>query len=619
MAIVPFEHAFPVEFIPQDGQNVAGHDSSEDAKVASYVVTWRNQLRTGFLQRRNIWDECWKLYRGVDDWSNREDWQSKIVLPKSWASVKQATNTIKRLLMTAKKPWNLDSVNPDDLVNVLRTEQMTDLTREFMDQANFVQEFSDGLECGFILGLGVWKMWWGLVPRTRTRIENQMVPNPQYQMGQMQMGQGQPGLPGGSVLGGNPDPRDFPPPFGQDRFAYANQSAQQYPTQLGQMAMNPMGWGNGQGPMGGLGQMAPQTPQMIPQKQLIQEEVLEGRLFVRAVDPYNFYWLPGSKLNKWVGTIEEIEVPKWELLRMVEQGIFPKDKIDQIQPMKIDERYKMSNLRFSETVRTQNGPSSDTAVVKLTEFYGPLVYDGKIVQENAHVILANDSIVLLVDKNPFWHKKSPYCAFSPLSLPFRTEGVGLIENVRQVDKALSQLANLSIDTLMFRLLPLFEVTVDAFENPEDLETGLTPGKMLRKNIGHSSVPGIVPVRFEDISSGTVQVAAQLDRAHHEGALISDIAESLPRFRGQQSATETTAIQQNSQSFMGSMASDIESQAIQMSNELLGMPAEARRPQLLALGKSNPTLHALVKDKMDKQRNAIGQNAIAQTAMGGGGQ
>jgi hypothetical protein len=116
--------------------------------------------------------------------------------------------------------------------------------------------------------------------------------------------------------------------------------------------------------------------------------------------------------------------------------------------------------------------------------------------------------------------------------------------------------------LMFRLLPLFEVAVEAFENPEDLETGLTPGKILRKNLGNAGIPGIKPVEFQDISGGTTQVAAMLDRAHQEGALISDIAEGLPRWKGQQTATESQLLQNQSESFMGGMAADIEKEAIE---------------------------------------------------------
>src|SRR5580700_1815700 len=99
MAIVQLEHAYPIDFAGGQNEATPGYPSnSEEAKVAAYICTWRQQCRSVFIQRRNIWDDCWKLYRGLDDWSVKDDWQSKIVLPKAWTSVKMATNTIKRLL-----------------------------------------------------------------------------------------------------------------------------------------------------------------------------------------------------------------------------------------------------------------------------------------------------------------------------------------------------------------------------------------------------------------------------------------------------------------------------------------------------------------------------------------
>lgn len=548
MAIVQLEHGTPIELELENLASPSLTPNDVESKIVQYVVTWRQQARSAFIQRRNVWDDCWKLYRGEDDFSMKQDWQSKIVLPKSFASVKQATNTIKRLLSAAKKPWDIESVNPDDLVTSLRAEQMTDLTKHFMDKAYFLKEFSEGLECAFILGLGVWKLWWGMVPRKQVKVTTQMVPLLQ---GQAPQGSGH------AILSGEPAPQQAPPPPGQPRFGFREQDTSLYPTQLNSEYLNPQGL-----PGTPASPFAPPSYIMVPQKRVVQEEVMEGRLFLRAVDPYNFYWLPGSKLNRWAGTIEDVEIPRWELIKMAEAGIFPMEKVKAIQPKRIDERYKMSNLRFNETVMTQNGPNTDTSVVVLTEYYGPLVWDGKVIEEYAHVVIANDSTILLIQRNPFLHRKSPYIAFSPLNLPFRTEGVGLIESVRFIDKALSQLANLSVDTLVFRLLPLFEVAPDTLENPEDLETGMVPGKILRKNLAHVGTEAIRPVQFNDVSSGAVQTWSALERSHQEGAMISDIAEGLPRWRGQQTASESQLISSQSESFMGGMAADIEKDALE---------------------------------------------------------
>jgi hypothetical protein len=197
----------------------------------------------------------------------------------------------------------------------------------------------------------------------------------------------------------------------------------------------------------------------------------------------------------------------------------------------------------------------------LTEYYGPIVIGDDVVERNGHALIANGTTMLRWGKNTAWHRKPPYAGFSPLSMPFRTEGVGLIEMVRAINKGLNKIANLSVDTLLYRLLPVFEVVPEVYENPEDFESGLMPGKMFRRNQAYVGQPGIVPVQFQDISNGTVQVAAQLDRASQEGSLISEVQQSLPRFRGVQTATEIETKQANQDSFFGAMASDIEQQAI----------------------------------------------------------
>lgn len=596
-------------------------------------------------EKLGVWNECWQIYRCQEDWSDKEDWQAKIALPSSFSSVKQATNVIKRFLSASKKPFNLESENPNDLVSVRRSEQMTHLAEVFLEKARFLDEFSTALECGFIMGAGIMKIWWGLVPRIVTKVQTKMVPvgmagvttangqasqgyvaeggggsgsgatslqqNPTEVRGENQPSEawgaldssgrgptsassavhvpaaagpvGQPsqdarGGAGGSM--GNAPPEQQPlgagvpvespasnrttQPIGQLPKALIQQDARQFPTGLPNEAMMPLNLPaqSGQapgGPGGFLGNefAGPQLPQMQQQKQIVREEILEGKLFLRAVDPYNFYWLPGSKMNKWTGTIEEIELPKWELLQMAQEGIFDVDLVRSIQPMKIEEQTKQSWLRWGEMPRTTNGPTPDTGVVKLTEFYGPIVIDGEVKERWGHILVANDTVTLINGKNQFWNRQAPYAGFSPVELPFRTEGVGLVEMVRQIDKAMSRIANMSVDTLMFRLMPVFEVAPDAYENPEDFDTGLTPGKIFRRNLQYPGAEGLKPIVMQDISQGAVQLQSQLNVAHQEGSLISQIQQAVPRYRGAQSATESQAMQDNQQSFFGAMAADIE--------------------------------------------------------------
>lgn len=549
--------------------------SKEDEAARNYVLSWRNKLRAERIEKVNLWNECWALYRGQEDFTNKEDWQSKIVLPKSFGTVKQATNMIKRLMNMAKKPWRAMPENDNDVLWQLRAEKMTDLSKLFLDKAHFMEEVSTGLETGFIMGVGIWKLGWDIRSRTRMRVQTTMIPIegnpallnpfggaqagptgqepgqplPQQMQGDVAMGMNQPQVPEQQAI-----PTMAPEGVGQSRPELGNQQNTQYPTQLPQEALLPPGSLNS--PMGGV------APIMMPQKQVIKEQILEGNLTINAVDPYFFYWLPGSKFNRWTGTIEEIEVPKWELMEMAKEGAFDPELIKAIGPMLIPENQRQSYLRFGEMPRGPGGPNTDTGIVKLTEFFGPLVVDGKMIEANAHIILANDTYMLHNGVNDKWFGTPPYCGFSPLMLPFRTEGIGLVEMVRDIDRGLNQIVNLGVDTLMYRLMPLFEFTPDIYENPEDLRNGISPGKLLRRNnLAGAGDMGIKPVQFEDVSPGASQMAGILDRAHQEGGFVSELQQSMPRWSGAQTATETEAINQNQQSFFGSLAADIEQYAL----------------------------------------------------------
>ena len=90
-----FEHGVPAEIAPQTqevvGAGAAGVPTPQLAealptagatldpqKVKAYVIGWRDRLRTARTDKMGVWNECWELYRGREDWSDKEDWQTKI-------------------------------------------------------------------------------------------------------------------------------------------------------------------------------------------------------------------------------------------------------------------------------------------------------------------------------------------------------------------------------------------------------------------------------------------------------------------------------------------------------------------------------------------------------------
>lgn len=50
-----------------------------------------------------IQDRLWQLYRNMEDWSDKEDWQSRIAVPKAYAEVKQAAAQLRKLLVQSDR------------------------------------------------------------------------------------------------------------------------------------------------------------------------------------------------------------------------------------------------------------------------------------------------------------------------------------------------------------------------------------------------------------------------------------------------------------------------------------------------------------------------------------
>src|SRR5690606_20286703 len=49
---------------------------------------------------------------------------------------------------------------------------------------------------------------------------------------------------------------------------------------------------------------------------LVKNFYQEGKLNIKAIDPYNFYWISGGGLNNWIGTIEESWISLYELRKL---------------------------------------------------------------------------------------------------------------------------------------------------------------------------------------------------------------------------------------------------------------------------------------------------------------
>jgi hypothetical protein len=89
--------------------------SEEDEKefvdfVDDFVTTSRD-ARKDVLE---IQKECWKAYQNKMDFPDKQDWQSKVVLPKPFASVERACSIIRKAFKNPEYV-TVDGVSADDV------------------------------------------------------------------------------------------------------------------------------------------------------------------------------------------------------------------------------------------------------------------------------------------------------------------------------------------------------------------------------------------------------------------------------------------------------------------------------------------------------------------------
>jgi hypothetical protein len=126
------------------------------------------------LKLRRQWKYWWDLWENNVDFSDKEDWQAKIWVPKVFSAVEQGTSLIQRALLDTPDSFGMEGVDDRDvqLAGIWRP-----LIRLLMDRAKFPYKFADAAKIGFITGVaGYLKFRWvtTLVPTLSALSFNQM-------------------------------------------------------------------------------------------------------------------------------------------------------------------------------------------------------------------------------------------------------------------------------------------------------------------------------------------------------------------------------------------------------------------------------------------------------------
>ena len=130
--------------------------------------------------REMVWDTAWDLYNGRHDWSEKEDWQAKVNIPKVRGVVDKAAGSFRRALIRMKRFYHIESETRLGVEQGFYTMNMLDY---WLEQIGFVEEFTTGLKGGLITSTLVFKVWWDWYTNSEPRWEQRMVKQPLMELG----------------------------------------------------------------------------------------------------------------------------------------------------------------------------------------------------------------------------------------------------------------------------------------------------------------------------------------------------------------------------------------------------------------------------------------------------
>jgi hypothetical protein len=130
--------------------------------------------------RESVWDTAWDLYNGRYDWTGKEDWQSKVNIPKVRGVVDKAAGSFRRALIRMKRFYHIESETRLGIEQGFYTMNLLDY---WLEQVNFVEEFTTGLKSGLITSTIVFKVWWDWYTNSEPHWETRLIKQPLMEFG----------------------------------------------------------------------------------------------------------------------------------------------------------------------------------------------------------------------------------------------------------------------------------------------------------------------------------------------------------------------------------------------------------------------------------------------------
>ena len=237
---------------------------------------------------------------------------------------------------------------------------------------------------------------------------------------------------------------------------------------------------------------------------------------IKPVNPKNFLIDPNAdSIDDALGVAIEKYVSIHKIVEGIERGIYK--KVD------ITTAAEDEDLEVTQDLKTYQDDK-----VKLITYYGlvPKEYlDGEEEAEYADlfpegstaddysdlveaiVVIANDSILLKAEANPYMMKDRPVIAYQDDTVPGRFWGRGTAEKAYNMQKAIDGQLRAHMDSLALTTAPM--IAMDATRLPRGAKFEIKPGKAILTNGAPSEI--LYPFKFGQTDNNAAAAAQNFER------------------------------------------------------------------------------------------------------------
>jgi hypothetical protein len=239
---------------------------------------------------------------------------------------------------------------------------------------------------------------------------------------------------------------------------------------------------------------------------------------IKPVNPKNFLIDPNAdSVDDALGVAIEKYVSIHKIVEGIESGIYKKvdittasedEDLEVTQDLKTYQDDKVKLITYYGLVPREYLTENDEEEQEYEELFA----EGTSADEHCNlveaiVVIANDSILLKAEANPYMMKDRPVIAYQDDTVPGRFWGRGTAEKAYNMQKAIDGQLRAHMDSLALTTAPM--IAMDATRLPRGAKFEIKPGKAILTNGSPSEI--LYPFKFGQTDGNATAAAQNFER------------------------------------------------------------------------------------------------------------